>query len=388
MSLTTAVPTGVRSSISGSPSLDEMLRGGIRGDCLLAGVTSVGKTTLAVHFLANDDGANHGKGAVLLDYGIKQGHDRYLRAHGVQHSNFDLLIKGDVEKLRESVNALHEKKEIPEHRSLSLNHRLGIIFDRPSLARSRGINPQDLPSISTQPADLSKTLQEKIVKVDMRPEYKIEEIEMYFGKERHKDWLSYETTLMSALLYHASRINGVQRYVIDGVRLKPEQQPRNGREGISTPDTDCIVKTQNLLRLQKYFNGELHLALPFVGTNIQEFFSGREMMYWELEQQPSVLTSLTLTGNSSSENVADIGDAINHTQALAIAQELEGVIVLGKNLKGKYGFVGRSKVSAPPHTRILAICKSRYGADETYREIFLDTETQKPVLGRAMKYIG
>ena len=343
------LPTGVR-SIEGLPSLDDMLGGGLQGNWLIAGATGIGKTTLAVSYIGNQDGINNSQPSAILDYGTRQGQERYLRDYNLEICNFNDLIRDDKERLEESRIYLEYNKRPLKNFDIDLGR--GITF--------RDLTVKTPKLIKAQLADKCK---QGIIKYDIREESRIN-LNSYFYTIGIKE-LTELQLLMSTMLYYSFRVNGARRFLIDGLTKNFEKY------------------VQEVSFIHKYFNAELELLIPFLGDNYEELFKLKNKVFWKVEEPISTLTSLTLTRDSPGEDIEDMRDAISHTQALSISQEVEGIIVIGKNVKGRYAFQETPTIVAPHNTRLLQISKSRYGANETYREVILNQD-KKPVLGRVL----
>ncbi len=361
-------PTGIESKIPGLPSLDEMLNGGIRGNWVVAGVTSIGKTTVAMHFLGNEKGTNQGRGGTILDYGWTQGQERYLSKYGLAIAAFEELLKQDAD-------ILWNDTEILEQHELHNPHPFVKLPQTISWGKQK---KKELDQLET--AVLARPTARRILKVDMKPRAENELVacpHRYFGN-LHGEKEPHFQEVLTAAIYHQVKINKAERWVLDGISLDQDESEETEREAQNLGK----YKATELAWVYEYLSAEKPIMLPFIGTNHVEFYGATERAYWNLEHPLPSLTSITLsTPRGTTRDVSDFDDAISTTQSLSLSQYLEGLIVLGRNRKGKYAFADSPTTRAPQQTRILAITKSRFSADETYREFCLDAEG-KPTLGR------
>ena len=364
------IPTGVRSSVSGLPSLDEMLGGGLEGNWILAGATSVGKTTLAASFLGNDDGVNQNTSGGIFDFGMRQGQDRYLSRYDKRVRTLNEFLEEDKERIISSFKWLAEDSEPSRGRALYAAqskwfYALTLVLT--VYDKGRGwFSEHRFEKIPAKNviAELGKSSGRDIVKVSFRNAEKVVDVDYYFGRDRVED-LKYREQLVAAVVYNTFKVGGARRFVVDGINLAND-----------------LVKEKVLMDLWLYFNGEKEIPFPFVGTNAEEFVNFSKRGTWCIDQTVAVLNALTLSGDPTREDVTEIDEGVRNARAYGVVQEADGLIVLGQNLKRNYFFAGDG-LKAPSLTRILTIAKSRYEADETYREYCLDGE-RKPVLGRAL----
>ena len=392
--MTYQLPTGVNSTIDKLPSLDKMLSGGLSGHWVVSGVTGIGKTTLAMSFLGNPYGANEGKGSAILDFGMKQGQERYVVPYNKKLVNIRDIAKKDAPLLEETIARLKAEYAresesywqkysvsgdsddlvVPAERKWSaLLNIFDLGFFRIVEDKLRSNYSREYESIQREgfvygekitsrvrEATLNHPSQD-IVKLSLLPEDIGEYANIYFGRNYHEKIYGESSfgnlqKLMHAWLYHTFKAGDMRRFLLDGI-------------------TTDIEKTA--LKLYAVFDGKSDLQMPFVGTNAASFYDPDPAnclgvrQTWRIDRPLSTLSSVTLTPYEPDANISNIDSAITRTQALKIAQEAEGVIVLGNNSNMRYAFDDSLSKAAPQNTRILAIAKSRYGADETFREIIL-----------------
>jgi hypothetical protein len=187
----------------------------------------------------------------------------------------------------------------------------------------------------------------------------------YEGKKK----FNHGVRALHAWLYNACRANNTGRFLIDGLTVRD--------------DADWLYDI---------FEGKIDLNVPFVGTGSDEFIGrnqfNRNLYYprtrnhWRITHPIATLCSITLSGDEAYPQIGHIDDAISRVQSARIVHEADGVIVLGNNFKDEYAFEQDRTHAAPRNTRILAIAKSRWDADASYREVVL--KGKKPVLGRRL----
>jgi|GEM_PF-2626258 len=374
-------PTNLKSSLPQLPSLDEMLHGGILGNWLLTGVTSIGKTTLATHMLSEEED----KGAGIIDFGTRQSQERYAKNYGKEVIDLKEIVSADqeliVQNIQRLINEYNESKKTADCEAHVKNSGalmyLSKIYDKATFTLFR-----EKPKIKPQKKRLrlGKSSENKIVKVNLHPRERITDIENYFGKSKFEDELDYQYQVLSAFLYHTLKINETKKYLIDGITLENS----NTEKELIIPDS--TIKAKEVVHVWNYFNGRNSLIVPYLGTNEDKITNFTSRVYWNIQEPTVTLTSIALTRTDNNEIISDINDAINATESLPMAPEADGIIVLGKNTRREYAFLEESSKAAPPDTRILALRKSRYGIDETLREIIIDAKDKKPKLGRVMVY--
>ncbi len=371
---------GVQSSIGGLPSLDEMLSGGISGNWFLVGATGLGKTTLASSFLAQSPSA-------VLDFGIRQGYDRYVFPYDKFVSDFPEIVKGDKSVLLRNIkHRILDSKENSKEARCNFDRKWFGILDRfqelyyNHIKSSSFSSPKDRDTeieASEDTASLGIDSKIDVVKLDLRNKLELEDLEWYFGRDDRlsDEPITYKDKLLAAFFYHNFRIRQSRRFFIDGISF---DRTIDGKFS-SFPG---IVDPNVINNLWKYFDGIARLLVPYIGNNPNEFDSkfSSDKVTWAFNEGVASLTSVTLTNSQEGEIVDDISDAVNAARSLSLASDSDGIIVIGRNTRNRYVFADQSV--APSNTRILSIAKSRYSINETYREIILSEG--KPALGREM----
>ncbi len=357
---------GLPSLVQGLPSLDEMLFEGIQGNWVIAGSPGVGKTTLAISFLAQGQRA-----AGIIDFGTRQGQEKHALLYGMGVKNIHQMLENDRDKQPKNIkwlmddskpsrsNARYEA-DVKWHYAL---YYLKHIYDRATFTM---FGEKPIIAAEQTTVSIGLDLGRNIAKLSLKPGDINEKVVFdYFGRldQELVNDTSLPITALSALFYAVSCVSQGDRYLIDSVCFDKKAILYQDRE--------------TLRDLWAMVNGEVKLPIPFTGTNAEQLAIYGERNSYTLPRN-SCLTSVTIT----QQGAADIRQAITAAESLPLAPEADGIIVLGRNTNSHYTFSDSTPV--PQKTRILAIAKCRSGADETWREYILGQDG-KPALGREIK---